>query len=245
MPCRSLSAVRAGQRASRTAAAPDLDGIWNSATRNAARTPAAVGGQTVLSRRKRPRRGNGRPRRTTKSRRRDAPRRGDTGTYSTFFREFGTRIGRRRAAPRLMTDPPDGRIPALTPAAAEVETPAHRVDRRTRRSDRRTLGLQDPLPGVSRRRGRRCCHIPTTATTRSCRRQDAVVDPRRDDPRRAESSIWTAVRICRPRLRRWMGDSVGRWMGATLVVDTTNFNDGGGLYGDAGGNFRLGSESRT
>jgi hypothetical protein len=34
-----------------------------------------------------------------------------------------------------------------------------------------------------------------------------------------------------------MGDSVGHWAGATLVVDTTNFNDGGGFYGDAGGNF--------
>ena len=40
-----------------------------------------------------------------------------------------------------------------------------------------------------------------------------------------------------PTIRRWMGDSVGRWEGATLVVDTTNFNDAGGLYGDAGGNF--------
>jgi hypothetical protein len=38
-------------------------------------------------------------------------------------------------------------------------------------------------------------------------------------------------------LRSWLGDSVGRWEGNTLVVDTTNFNDGGGLYGDAGGNF--------
>jgi hypothetical protein len=34
-----------------------------------------------------------------------------------------------------------------------------------------------------------------------------------------------------------LGDSVGHWAGATLVVDTTNFNDGGGFYGDAGGNF--------
>ena len=25
--------------------------------------------------------------------------------------------------------------------------------------------------------------------------------------------------------------------GATLVIDTTNFDDGGGFYGDAGGNF--------
>ena len=38
-------------------------------------------------------------------------------------------------------------------------------------------------------------------------------------------------------IRRWMGDSVGRWDADTLVVDSTNFNDAGGFYGDAGGNF--------
>ena len=38
-------------------------------------------------------------------------------------------------------------------------------------------------------------------------------------------------------IRLWKGDSVGRWEADTLVVDTTNFNDGGGFYGDAGGNF--------
>ena len=38
-------------------------------------------------------------------------------------------------------------------------------------------------------------------------------------------------------IRSWMGDSIGRWNGDTLVVDTTNFNDAGGFYGDAGGNF--------
>src|SRR4030095_13876958 len=38
-------------------------------------------------------------------------------------------------------------------------------------------------------------------------------------------------------IRLGKGDSIGRWEGDTLVVDTTNFNDGGGFYGDAGGNF--------
>jgi len=34
-----------------------------------------------------------------------------------------------------------------------------------------------------------------------------------------------------------MGDSVGRWVDNTLVVDTTNLTDEGGFFGDAGGNF--------
>ena len=38
-------------------------------------------------------------------------------------------------------------------------------------------------------------------------------------------------------VRLWLGDSIGHWEGTTLVVDTTNFNDAGGLYGDAGGMF--------
>ncbi len=33
-----------------------------------------------------------------------------------------------------------------------------------------------------------------------------------------------------PEIRRWLGDSIGRWEGDTLVVDTTNFNDRPALF---------------
>ena len=60
----------------------------------------------------------------------------------------------------------------------------------------------------------------------------------KSDLEQAGETYGVRVRTHAPsRIRSWLGDSIGRWDGDTLVVDTTNFNDGGGFYGDAGGNF--------
>ncbi|MEZ5420810.1 MAG: hypothetical protein R2708_26180 [Vicinamibacterales bacterium] len=48
-----------------------------------------------------------------------------------------------------------------------------------------------------------------------------------------------------PGVGQWMGDSIGRWDGTTLVVDTTNFVDGSGFYGDAGGDFSVDENLRV
>mgnify|MGYP003694426205 CR=1 FL=1 len=63
-----------------------------------------------------------------------------TGTYNTFYREFGTRTVKTLRT-SIVTDPPDGRIPALTPAAADVKR--RRMDGIRNPENAEDLGLQD------------------------------------------------------------------------------------------------------
>jgi hypothetical protein len=161
-----------------------------------------------------------------------AAKRTGTGTYNTFFREFGTTIVKTRRT-SIITDPPDGRIPALTPAAADVKS-------------RRLAGIKNPASAQETGLQDRCLAMVTTgppmlpysynSNYRFVQSGNALVvqvemihDTRIIHLDR-QSHLPSSVRL-------WKGDSIGRWEGSTLVVDTTNFNDGGGFYGDAGGNF--------
>ena len=211
---------------------PDLDGIWNSATATPLERPrelkdkpfftaeeAAAWERRVARRNEEPS-----PETLAKST--------GTGTYNSFFREFGTGTVKTRRT-SIVIEPPDGRIPALTAAAAEITR--RRVERQKTAASAEDLGLQD-----------RCLAFLTSgppllpysynSNYQIVQTRDAVV---------VFAEMIHDVRVIhldgRPHLlsntRRWMGDSIGRWVGTTLVVDTTNFNDGGGFYGDAGGNF--------
>lgn len=160
-----------------------------------------------------------------------APR-GGTGTYNTFYREFGTQTVKTRRT-SIVTDPPDGRIPALTPAAAELRR-ARLVQMRATENPE-TLGLQDqcvgfstagpPLLPYSYNSNYQIVVTPGAVVVHAEMIHDARI-------------IYTDGRPHLPaKVRPWLGDSVGRWEGATLVVDTTNFPDGSGYFGDAGGNY--------
>ena len=158
--------------------------------------------------------------------------RGGTGTYNTVYREFGTRTVKTLRT-SIITEPADGRIPALTPAAADVKR--RRMEGLRRFENPEDLGLQDqclsfltggpPMLPYSYNSNYQIVQTPDAVLIHAEMIHDARIihlDGRPHAPARNRS---------------WMGDSIGRWEGDTLVVDTTNFNDGGGFYGDAGGNF--------
>jgi hypothetical protein len=155
-----------------------------------------------------------------------------TGTYNTFYREFGSRTVKTLRT-SIVTEPADGRIPALTPAAAEIKR--LRLERLKTPDGPEDLGLQD-----------QCLAFLTAGPPMlpySYNSNYQVVVTR--DAVMIHAEMIHDARIIHldgrahlpPAIRRWMGDSIGHWAGNTLVVDTTNFIDGGGFYGDAGGNF--------
>jgi len=161
-----------------------------------------------------------------------APKNVGTGTYNTFFREFGSRTVKTLRT-SIVTDPPDGRIPSLTPAAAEIKR--RRVASQKNPASAEDTGLQDqclafltagpPMLPYSYNSNYQIVETADAVVIYAEMNHDARVvhlDRRSHLP---------------PNIRKWMGDSIGEWAGNTLLVDTTNFNDAGGFYGDAGGNF--------
>ena len=227
----TLAAFAPGQRAGPDRHA-DFEGTWNSATATPLERPRQLRDKPFFTpeeaaaweRHVAQRNEESPPDATAKST--------GTGTYNTFFREFGTRTVKTRRT-SIVIDPPDGRIPSLTGEAAEIKR--LRVERQKKAESAEDLGLQD-----------RCLAFLTSgppllpysynSNYQIVQTRDAVV---------VFAEMIHDVRVIhldgrahlRSNTRRWMGDSIGRWVGTTLVVDTTNFNDGGGFYGDAGGNF--------
>jgi len=211
---------------------PNFDGIWNSATATPLERPVQLKDKAFFT-----------PEEAAAWERQVGSRNQDlspealakstsTGTYNVFFREFGTRIVKTLRT-SIVTDPPDGRIPALTPAAADVKR-------------RRLEGLKYPASAQDTGLQDRCIAMVTTGPPMlpySYNSNYQIVQTR--DALVVHVEMIHDTRIIHldgrphppPGIRLWKGHSVGRWEGATLVVDTTNFNDGGGFYGDAGGNF--------
>jgi hypothetical protein len=209
---------------------PNFEGIWNSATTTPLERPANLKDKAFFTPEEAEQWDSEFARRNAEPEP-GAPRSG-TGTYNTVYREWGTQSVKTRRT-SIITDPPDGRIPALTPAAAEVKR--RRIERLRKAENPEDLGLQDqcltfltsgpPLLPYSYNSNYQIVQTAGAILIHAEMIHDARIihlDGRPHAP---------------ARIRSWLGDSLGRWEGETLVIDTINFNDGGGFYGDAGGNF--------
>jgi hypothetical protein len=209
-----------------------LEGTWNSATVTPLERPAQLADTPFFT----PAEAEAWERQVAERNEEPPPqaaseRRG-TGTYNTFYREFGTRTVKTLRT-SIVTDPPDGRIPPLTPAAAAIRRA--RLERMKRADNPEDLGLQDqclafltagpPLLPYSYNSNYQIVVTPRALVVHAEMIHDARI-------------VHTDGRPHLPAaIRQPLGDSIGRWEGDTLVVDTTNFRDGSGYYGDAGGNF--------
>ena len=191
---------------------PDLQGNWTNGTLTPLERPVALGQKQFyteeeLARLQRQREEADHDQLPARS--------GDPGTYNQFWWDEGGLL--RQTS--LIVDPPDGRIPALTPEGV-------------RRRAARTAGGPDRADGPEDRNlSERCITRGAPKLPGGYNNNFQIVQT----PQHVAilQEMIHEVRIIpldgRPhgpaRVRSFLGDSRGHWEGQTLVVDTTNFND--------------------
>ena len=156
------------------------------------------------------------------------------GSYNQFWFDRGTEvIPDRRTS--LIVDPPDGRIPSLTPEAQKRADARAEVRRRPARGPedrgvaaRCILGFNSgpPMNPSAYNNNMQLFQTPEYVAI-----LNEMVHDARIIPLDGRSHL-------PPGIRQWMGDSRGRWEGDTLVVDTTNFTDQT-MFKGSGENMRV------
>ena len=171
--------------------------------------------------------------------------RGTLGSIWGYEREWrDTTLGYVKTAPStqvaMVIDPPDGRIPPLTAAAAQARAEAAGRGRGGSRTPYPNEGPEDlpnfvrcitrGLPGMMMpgiyNNGLQIVQGPGHVAVQKEMIHETRVIP--TEPRPALG----------PNLTSWLGTAQGRWDGDTLVVETTNFN-GRAPYRGSGENLTL------
>ncbi len=208
---------------------PDLQGLWNNATITPFQRPEALADKEFLSEEEAANLEQQTVDRNDRLRRAPAQRTdagGSVGAYNNFWMERGTTVVPTRRT-SIIFDPPNGRLPALTPEADErlTSSEARRIAE-VRRGD---------LPADSWEQldlGDRCLwyrgipsfptgynnnyHIVQNADFVAILQEhihDVRFIPLDGRPRFAQA------------IRQYAGNSRGHWEDDTLVVETTDFND--------------------
>jgi hypothetical protein len=208
---------------------PDLQGVWVFNSLTPMERPEATAGKASLSDEE----VAAIEERANQNRFKDsAPAAGDPGTYNRFWTGELARATKRTS---LIIDPPDGRLPPLTPEARKMgivigrramDDGAHADSAADRDSYERCIAREMPRTGGNNP-GARIVQSPGYVTLFYEAMHDSRVIPLDGRPHIS------------PAIRLWNGDSRGRWEGNTLVVDTTNFTDKQLFYGAPQGQMHM------
>jgi len=214
---------------------PDLQGTWNTSTLTALERPAEFAGKPVLTPQE-ARDYEARFLRENNRDRRDGTAEADVGrAYNEFWYDRGSHIVESRHT-SLIIDPPDGKIPALTPEAQKRQAALAEYRRQHPGDGPEDFSLANRcilwatagppmLPGAYNN-NYRIVQSPGNVTILIEMIHDARIIPTDGRPHLPSN------------VRQWLGDSRGHWEGDTLVVETTNFTDKTNFRG-ADENMRL------
>ena len=207
--------------------APDLQGVWDFRTLTPFERPVELGERAVLSAEEV---AEFEARRLAEFAVRDDQEPADVvGNYNQFWFDPGsTTVETRRSS--LVIDPPNGRIPALTSAAAQRRAELERVRRGLLMHDVTPGGwVEDMGPDALQVR----CIVGFNSgppMTPGGYNQNVQLFQTEDHVVLLNEMVHNARIVPldgRPHLdggiRQWTGDSRGYWDGDTLVVETTNF----------------------
>jgi hypothetical protein len=200
---------------------PDLQGVWTNSTLTPLERPAEFAGKPVLSEQEAADYVK-QVLQQVNSDRRDGGTQADVGrSYNEFWRDRGNNlVADRRTS--LIVDPPDGKVPPLTPEAQKrvEQARAWMRDHSTDGPEGRSLAERciswttagpPMLPGPYNN-DLQILQAPGYVVILNEMIHDTRLIPLDGRPHVA------------PGIRELMGDSRGHWEGDTLVVDTTNFN---------------------
>ena len=203
---------------------PDLRGVWDFRTITPLQRPAELGAKEQFTD------SEAAEFRVEELDRRNKDRRASDGisaeqdvrnAYNQFWWDFGTELTEDRRT-SLVVDPPDGRIPALTPLAekrygeiraARARPPHSPEDRGV--AERCILGFNagPPYTPSAYNNNVHIFQSPGYAVLLIEMVNDARIVPLDGRAHLPEN------------MRQWRGDARGRWEGDTLVVESRNFSD--------------------
>src|SRR6266496_23291 len=167
---------------------------------------------------------------------------GNVGGYNTGWLDPGSTLtvvdGQKRSS--IVVDPPEGRVPPMTPAAIQRAVAGRARPTSDTQETSNDPGLEK-APGAyddpeRRPLGERCLlgfgstSGPPILPNYFYNNLHQIVQT--PDSVMILTEMVHDARVVRmnaqhlpPTVRKWLGDSVGKWEGDMLVVDTTNFTD--------------------